>query len=196
MKNDKTEFRVLHGLQVEQRAEGEPKQITGYAAVYDKDSENLGYFTEVIRQGAFTKSLKQLPDVRALLGHNPEAIVGRTKAGNLTLTEDDKGVRMSLTPISTTDGEKALEWVKSGVVDGMSIGFRVVTDRWSMKGGKNYREILEAELFEVSLVAWPAYKDTSASVRGLEDAAKDGEERLALHLATESAKRMLRVNKN
>lgn len=193
METNKKEFRTLSGLQLEERAEGQPKQIVGYAAVYDKDSENLGYFIEVIRQGAFTKSLKDLPDVRALLGHNPEAVIGRTKAGNLTLKEDSLGVRLTLTPIDTTDGQKAIEWVRSGVVDGMSIGFQVITDRWSMKGGKNYREILEANLFEVSLVAWPAYTATSASVRGLEEAAKDGEERLRLHLATSKAKRALRL---
>ena len=190
---DTLEFRAFAGLALEQKAEGESREIVGYPAVYDKDSEVIGYFTEVIRQGAFTKSLKQLPDVRALLGHNPEAIIGRTKAGNLTLKEDSQGVRMVLNPINTTDGEKALEWVKSGVVDGMSIGFRVVTDRWSMKDGKNYREILEANLYEVSLVAWPAYKDTSASVRTIEETCNDGSARLALHLSTTKAKRFLRM---
>jgi HK97 family phage prohead protease len=152
------------GLCVETRAE-QGDVITGYAAVYNSDSVDLGFFTEVIRPGAFSRAVKDGQDVRALLDHNTGKIIGRTKAGNLTLQEDEQGLRVTLHPIDTEDGRTALAWVRSGVVDGFSFGFETVADKWGTKEGRAYRELLDVNLFEVSLVAFPAYPGTSASVR-------------------------------
>lgn len=154
-------------LEIETREDGTTK-IVGYAAVFDSDSVDFGFFREVIRQGAFARTLREDGDVRALLDHDTGKIIGRTKAGNLKLTEDSRGLRIELTPIDTEDGRKAAEWVRSKVVDGMSFGFIPVTDRWSTKNGKAYRELLDVDLFEVSLVAFPAYPGTSANVRSSE----------------------------
>lgn len=152
------------GLLVEKRAES-GDVITGYAAVYNSDSVDLGFFTEVIRPGAFSRAVRDNQDVRALLDHNTGKIIGRTKAGNLSLEEDERGLRVILQPIDTEDGRTALAWVKSGVVDGFSFGFETLSDKWGTKDGRAYRELLDVNLFEVSLVAFPAYPGTSASVR-------------------------------
>lgn len=163
--SEQKEYRGSVGsLTVEVRAESSPI-ITGYAAVYDSDSVDLGFFTEVIRPGAFTRAIAEKQDVRALLDHNTGKIIGRTRSGNLTLQEDERGLRVSLSPIDTEDGRTALEWVKSGVVDGFSFGFETLKDRWGTKGGQAYRELLDLNLFEVSLVAFPAYPGTSAALR-------------------------------
>jgi len=154
-------------LEIETRDDGSTR-IVGYAAVFDSDSVDFGFFREVIRPGAFARTLREDGDVRALLDHDTGKIIGRTKAGNLKLTEDSRGLRIELTPIETEDGKKALEWVRSKVVDGMSFGFIPVNDRWSIKNGKSYRELLDVDLFEVSLVAFPAYPGTSAGVRSTE----------------------------
>lgn len=151
-------------LLVEQRADAQ-EVIVGYAAVYNADSVDLGYFTEVIRPGAFKRAIDQSQDVRALLDHQTGKIVGRTKAGNLSLSEDQTGLRVELTPIDTEDGRTAIEWVRSGVVDGFSFGFQTVSDNWGTKNGRPYRELLDVNLFEVSLVAFPAYPSTSAGLR-------------------------------
>lgn len=159
------EFRgSVGGLAVEHRDDS-GDLISGYAAVYNSDSLDLGFFTEVIRPGAFTRAVREGQDVRALLDHNTGKIIGRTRAGNLTLQEDDKGLRVTLKPIDTEDGRTALEWVKSGVVDGFSFGFETLSDKWGTKDGRAYRELLDVNLFEVSLVAFPAYPGTSAALR-------------------------------
>lgn len=163
--SEKRETRGYNGgLVLEQRESAGPS-ITGYAAVYNSDSVELGYFTEVIRPGAFQRAITEQQDVRALLDHDFGKIIARTKAGNLTISEDDTGLRVELTPIDTPDGKTALEWVRSGVVDGFSFGFETVADRWSVRDGQNYRELLDLNLFEVSLVAFPAYPGTSVGIR-------------------------------
>lgn len=159
------EVRGYNGGVVIEEREGSAPMITGYAAVYNSDSVDLGYFTEVIRPGAFRRAISEKQDVRALLDHDSGKIIARTKAGNLTLSEDENGLRVELAPIDTPDGKAALEWVRSGVVDGFSFGFETISDRWSTRDGKNYRELLDVNLFEVSLVAFPAYPGTSAGIR-------------------------------
>lgn len=151
-------------LTIEQRADARDL-ITGYAAVYNSDSVDLGFFTEVIRPGAFKRAIQESQDVRALLDHQTGKIIGRTKAGNLSLSEDERGLRVELQPIDTEDGRTAVEWVRSGVVDGFSFGFTTVADKWGTKEGRAYRELLDVNLFEVSLVAFPAYPATSAGIR-------------------------------
>lgn len=161
----KREYRGNCGnLKVELRANARDF-ITGYAAVYNSDSVDLGYFSEVIRPGAFKRAIEQNQDVRALLDHQTGKIIGRTKAGNLSLFEDDNGLRVELQPIDTEDGRTAVEWVRSGVVDGFSFGFQTISDKWGTKNGRAYRELLDLDLFEVSLVAFPAYPATSVGLR-------------------------------
>ena len=58
---------------VELRVEGDTTPaIRGYAAVFNSRSEDLGYFTEIVNPGAFSKTLNDGADVRALINHNPD----------------------------------------------------------------------------------------------------------------------------
>ena len=183
--SEKREIRgYMGGISIENR-EDAPPMITGYAAVYNSDSVDLGYFTEVIRPGAFQRAISERQDVRALLDHDSGKIIARTKAGNLTLSEDNTGLRVQLAPIDTPDGKAAIEWVRSGVVDGFSFGFETISDRWSTRDGKNYRELLDVNLFEVSLVAFPAYPGTSVGIRS-EDS--EAVQRVWAHREAEIAK--------
>ena len=65
--NSKIEKRVSCEL----RLSPDSKKIIGYAAVYNRGSEDLGGFIEYVRPGAFDRSLKSNPDVRALIDHDP-----------------------------------------------------------------------------------------------------------------------------
>lgn len=76
-------------IAAELRATG--RSLTGYAAVFDSPAK-IGSFTEVIRQGAFNESLRRGSDILALLDHNPERVLGRTKSGTLRLSEDARGL--------------------------------------------------------------------------------------------------------
>jgi phage head maturation protease len=60
-----------------------------------------------------------------------------------------------------------------GDIDGMSFGFRVTKQEWDESGEVPLRTIREVELFEVSVVTFPAYADTEVALRSLEDARKE-----------------------
>lgn len=171
----KLELRIqsIEPIKVEIRDDG-TKKISGYAAVFNSDSVDFGYFVERIRPGAFRNTLRDNPDVVALLSHDTGQPIGRTSAGNLKLSEDDRGLKFELSPIDTEDGRKAIEWVRSGVATGMSFGFMSEEDAWSTKNGKNFRELISVRLYEISLVTFPAYPATEASMRSLEDIGNSG----------------------
>lgn len=146
-----------------------PGTLTGYAAVFNTWSEDLGYFREMIRPGAFAKSLERGDDVRALVDHDSGRIVGRRSANTLRLSEDARGLKVEMDLPDTTEGRDLLESVKRGDLTGMSFGFCVENDTWSQQtvnGNVEYkRELIDIDLFEVSVVAWPAYADTSVEAR-------------------------------
>lgn len=156
-----------HEMTIEQRDDG-TSSLVGYAAVFNSPSVEMGWidtFTESIVPGAFSRSLKDNTDVRALLDHQTGMIIARTKNGTLTLEEDSVGLKVRMTPVPTEDGKKAVEWVRSGLVDAMSFGFEAISDKWGVRAGKQHRELLDVNLYEVSLVAFPAYPATSIGVR-------------------------------
>jgi len=151
---------------LEVRAAGNgPPRLVGYAAVFDRPSEELGGFTEIIRRGAFTKTLQEA-DVRALWNHDPNYVLGRTKSGTLSLAEDDHGLRIEIIPPDTTWARDLMESIRRGDVDQMSFGFRTIRDRWQTdEQGKVVRELLEVALYDVSPVTFPAYPQTEVQVR-------------------------------
>jgi HK97 family phage prohead protease len=139
------------------------RRFTGYAAVFGSDSEPLP-FTETIRSGAFTRSLGTGRNVRLFANHDEGRLLATTGAGTLRLTEDARGLKVSADLPDTTDGRDLAELIRRGDVVGMSFGFKTNRDRWSADGAR--RELLDVDLFEVSIVTgWPAYPATSASVQ-------------------------------
>lgn len=144
--------------------EGNPAKITGYAAVFNSLSVDLGGFVERIRPGAFAKTIKSA-DVRALWNHDPNYVLGRTKSGTLKLEEDSKGLKIEIEPPDTQWAKDLVTSIKRGDVDQMSFGFRAITDEWTKDGGKQIRELIEVELFDVSPVTYPAYPKTKVAAR-------------------------------
>lgn len=142
------------------------KTLSGYAAVFNSEA-NLGDFSEVIRQGAFAKSLATGSNIRALYAHNGEALLGTTKGGTLKLREDAHGLAFELALPDTSHGRDLAILVDRGDVSGCSFGFRVAPggDRWEQRGSQLVRELLAVELHEVTLTADPAYADTSIAMR-------------------------------
>jgi HK97 family phage prohead protease len=139
--------------------------IRGYGAVFDAVSEDLGYFKEVYRRGCFTRTLSTNPDVRALVEHDSAKVLGRTKSGTLTLREDERGLYVEIKPANTQTGSDLVTSIKRGDIDSMSLGFYVQEDKWSTRDGMPFRELLDVELVEASIVTWPAYPSTSADIR-------------------------------
>lgn len=171
----KLETRFVEVDAFEIREEGDGMRLEGYAALFNSRSENLGGFTEVIKPGAFRASLKARNDIKLLWNHDTGAVMGSTRAGTLTLTEDERGLRVSAVLPNTSHGRDARELVSRGDVTGFSFGFSMPArggDEWSADGTE--RTLKSVRLFEVSLVAFPAYTATNgtATVRGLDKIAQ------------------------
>lgn len=163
------ERRTMTGVEI--RAEdGKPTKIVGYAAVFSSLSEELYGFREMVMPGAFDRALKEKHDVRALVNHDENQILGRTKAGTLTLSVDKRGLKAEIEPADTQAARDAVTSVKRGDLDGMSFAFRTLTDAWRTQDGEQIRELLDLELVDVSVVAFPAYPATTVSARALEQA--------------------------
>src|SRR5712691_5530694 len=98
-------------LRAETYASSGAKILRGVAAAYGVPTR-LGNFHEVIATGAFTNALKRGDDVRALINHDPNLILGRTKSGTLRLSESPRGLEFSVTLPDTNAGRDAWESVK------------------------------------------------------------------------------------
>lgn len=156
-------------LRKDEKDDDAPTQITGHAAVFNSLSEPIwGMFREQIKPGAFKKSIKE-DDVRALFNHDASIVLGRNDSGgSLRMEEDKKGLKVDITPPDTQAARDVVELIRSGLVSQMSFGFYVRAEEWEFKDEDlDIRTITEAELFDVSPVTYPAYKDTDVSVRGL-----------------------------
>lgn len=167
MEKERRAFAV-DSLKVETRGEGDEAKpvIRGYAAVFDKMSEDLGGFREKISAGAFVDTIKSA-DVRALWNHDPNYPLGRNGAGTLRLSEDKKGLLIEIDPPETTYANDLMISMRRGDVSQMSFGFFVKDEEWSKVDGENVRTLRKVDLFDVSPVTFPAYPDTSVAVRSL-----------------------------
>jgi HK97 family phage prohead protease len=142
---------------VELRAE--QTKIVGYAVVFDTRSRDLGGFVEVVRADA----VHDLGNVVALFNHDANAVLGRTPA-TLQLWKDSRGLAFTLDPAPTQAGRDALALVTRGDVTGASFGFRTKKDAWRNDANMMVRELLDIEIAEISLTAFPAYLETDVSV--------------------------------
>ena len=125
-----------------------------------------GEFVEVIRPGAFTRTLAAASagNIRAVFEHDGKSLLGRLGSGTLRLTEDSEGLAFELDLPDTTLGRDLAELVKRGDVAGCSFGFLPVRDTWA-EGAKPVRELRDVDLFEITITANPAYDATSVQVR-------------------------------
>jgi uncharacterized protein len=159
---------TIEKLEVRQEGQG-PAQISGYAAVFNSLSEDLGNFREMVLPGAFKATLAAEPDVRATIDHQGGLLViGRTRNKTLSLREDERGLRAIIEPPNTAAGRDALTLVREGYVDQMSFAFRVIEDEWDTPAnGTPLRKLRAVDLEggDVSIVTRPAYPATSAEVR-------------------------------
>lgn len=147
--------------QVELRAEADGRTFTGYAAVFNQPSLPLP-FTEIVKPGAFKRSLQSRNRMMLLWNHDTSNPLASTRNGSLQMVEDTHGLRVTATLPDTTLGRDIAELVRTGVVDAMSFGFSVKKDSWTQDGNTRYLE--DVALYEVSLVSTPAYTATEGTV--------------------------------
>lgn len=170
---DNKEIRVFNSRM--EAAGGESRKVMGYAAVFNSDSEEMWDFVERIAPGAFDGVLGD--DVRALFNHDPSMLLARTSSGTLKLSVDEKGLRYEFEAPNTQAGNDLLEMLRRGDVSQSSFAFTVMDEKWDeVKDGMPVRTITKVKrLYDVSPVTYPAYPDTTAAMRSLEQYRKEHE---------------------
>lgn len=158
---------------IEIREAGDGKvTLSGYAAVFDSPSEDMGGWIEIIKRGAFRKALTGNPDVRFLVNHEGLPL-GRTKNRTLRLEEDARGLRFEVDLDDTQDARDLAAKIKRGDVDEMSFRFRLMAAgrEWVYPEGEDepaQRIITEfREILEVSIVTFAAYPATEVGIRSM-----------------------------
>lgn len=144
-------------------------RMAGYAATFNREADGLP-FREVIIPGAFKRSLDSGQDVFLLVNHDTDQLpLARRSAGTLALSEDERGllIEATLDPKNPRAAELASA-LERGDVDKMSFAFTVAPDG-STRTKDGLRELRDLNLFEVSVVTWPAYSDTTVGLRTADD---------------------------
>jgi HK97 family phage prohead protease len=136
------------------------KTVVGYAALYDVLSDDLGGHREKIAPGAFAGVVGD--DVRALLNHNADEVLGRTKSGTLRLFDEQKGLRFELDLPDSPLGQNMRTAISRGDIDGASFRFEVGSDQWD--GDVRTVKTVKA-LHDVTLATFPAYPSASIELR-------------------------------
>src|SRR5690606_17155465 len=134
--------------------------IEGYFAVFNTETELWRGAFESIAPGAFDETLSN--DIRALINHDTNLVLGRNKAGTLELKVDSRGLwgRIKINP-NDTDAVNLYERVKRGDVDQCSFGFNILEEDVEYRDDGTVKWTLKkVDLHEVSVVTFPAYEDT------------------------------------
>ena len=166
-------------FEIRKASETDPVKISGIAAVvnsptilYESNSNGqLFRMIEIVKPGAFDDCLDN--DVRALVNHNPEKILGRTKAGTLRLSVDGKGnLGYEIDPPETSYSKDLQESINRGDISQSSFAFDVAPDGQTREVKETDSEYIVtrtitkfANLYDVSPVTFPAYEDTETSIR-------------------------------
>lgn len=147
---------------IETRTEGNQFRFVGHVAKFDRWSEDLGGFRERLRAGVFAKTVKEA-DIRFLFNHDPNFVLGRNRSKTAHIEEDSIGLFVDGLAPDTQWARDLHETVSRGDVNQGSFGFRKIKDEWNAR--RTERDLVEASLFDVSLVTFPAYQDTDLSAR-------------------------------
>ena len=141
--------------------------ILGHAAVFGVLSEDLGGFREQIAPGAFAATIAE-DDIRALSNHRSDYVLGRNRAGTLTLKEDETGLAVRIEPPDTAFARDLIVSIERGDITGASFGFQTITEEWNLEDGEPVRTLKAVRLFDVSPVTFPAYPQTDVALRALQ----------------------------
>lgn len=160
-KQDKTD----NNPQPAKTAQNSPKKLSGYAIVWNTPSKDLGGFKEVVSPDAL-KGV-DLSNVLMLNDHDYTQVLASVKAGTLKLTPDDKGLHFDATLPDTTTANDVFANVKAGNLDSCSFSFDVDdgSDKWEKDDQGNITRTINQikDLFDVSVVAVPAYDSTNVN---------------------------------
>lgn len=162
------------------REEGDDLFIEGYFSVFNSPYEMYEDYTEIVKNGAFEETLRK-DDIRALINHDTTLVLGRTTAGTLELSEDERGLfgRIKVNR-NDQDAMNAYARVQRGDVTQCSFGFDVEQFDTEVERNHTTSYLTRVKLYEVSVCTFPAYTDTQIQAR---NAAAVSERRAAVKRA-------------
>lgn len=169
--NNFREFRSLKvgELRADKTEDGK-RYLSGYAATYNTLSGDLGWgMRERILPGAFARALREKQDVKHLINHDPNFVLGRTTSGTTDLSEDSKGLKFR-TLVNEDDpfATSLFSKVQRGDINECSFGFIAKRTSWIEEPDpenpdypRDVRQLEDVDLFDVSTVTYPAYPNTN-----------------------------------
>lgn len=168
MENRKVERLVDIELRTTKDEDG--REVEGYAVVFNAPTD-LGWFTEEIDRHAFDEC--DMSNVYLLFNHDQNQVLAGTSNGSLNMRIDEHGLLQVSKIVDTNTGEDVLKLVKNGLINKMSFAFSIARDGgeiWENHEDKDHRTIKKIDkLYDVSLVTYPAYNQTSAYARSQSD---------------------------
>ena len=147
--------------------------LSGYAAVFNSESKDLGGFTEMISSTAFEGVIER-SDVFAVLDHDRNKVLARSKMGkgSLELNIDEKGLQFRFESPNTTLGNDVLSMVKRGDLTDASFCFTVEDESWQKREDGSYLRTINkiGDLFDVAICYNGAYPEsyTEVALRSLD----------------------------
>ena len=149
--------------------ENEGKRIISGFLPYNKRSVNMGFY-EYLCNGCMNKTLADGADVRALVNHDSNQLIGRVSNGSLKLESREDGLYAECILPETSYADDLYNLVKEGYNSNLSFGFSIIKEDYGFEDGVETHYLREIALYEISWgVSFPAYEDTHATiVRGID----------------------------
>ena len=140
----------------EWKADTATGQVEGYGAVFG----NVDTYGDIILRGAFGNTMGKRK-VKMLWQHNPDQPIGVWDE----MREDDRGLWMKGRILSEVEkGKEAIALMSAGAIEGLSIGYKTIDAEYT----NGNRIIKEIDLWETSIVTFPANDMAGASVKSIE----------------------------
>jgi hypothetical protein len=158
----------LDKLNYRAASDSAPARVEGHAAVFNTLSEplwDLGGAREMLMPGCFAAALARQDDTCLLVNHDESHLLARTTSGTLILKEDTRGLWFSASLPDTTSSRDLQESMKRGDISQCSFAFTIDDASMEMMGGEPVQTVRSVQLSDVSIVTYPAYRNTDASLR-------------------------------
>lgn len=171
--------------------------VEGYALKFNRESNLLGEFVEVISPEALRNA--DLSDVRCLIDHNSSYVLGRTVADTLKLEVDDVGLRFRCELPNTSYARDLYENIKLGNINQCSFGFTIEEDgdEFERREDGIFKRTVNKirSLFDVSIVTYPAYEDTDVApaLRSIKNIKEDEQKQIEQRRLMEKANAALKM---
>lgn len=163
----------VRAFDFEARSNGDGRTLEGYAAVFNQTTRIPAFggdFDEVILPGAFKRSLEQRTPVLQF-EHGRDPRVGAVPIGSIQdIHEDERGLYVRASLFDNPTVEPVRQAIAERAIQGMSFRFSIPDggDTWTTRSGDvDLREIIDTDTAECGPVVFPAYDQTTVSVRSL-----------------------------